>query len=286
MKDITYFVLDYNPGGDATARENLVLAVESLRERHDKTLKADFFLVNQGCAESTQRSALEYLALKNNFHYLDLRTNLGISRGINFCANVARSKYVCLVTSDCVITHGMDSALVDYLEREPKCLLAMPMSDKSDVPYQQFVPAEPYGAARVAINQPTVAPVIAHEFSVAIWPRRAFDLVGYYNEKYKACFENMSWALNCYLSGYDVAVVGTAFAWHFHGGCRKSGAAAHAYDGYIKMDGEYDQTKLRLIWNEEWPGINWEALYRPENLTGTRSQTTFRKLPYIQNVDY
>lgn len=286
IKDITYFVLDFNPVGDKVARENLTLAVETLRDRHDKALAADFFLVNQGSQHSTHRSALEYLALQNDFHYLDLRTNLGISRGINFCVNVARSRYVCLVTSDCIVTRGMDTNLVSYLEREPKCLLAMPLSQKSDVDYQQFIPKEQYGAADVEINQPSISPVIAHEFSVAMWPKRAFDIVGYYNERFKACFENLDWALRCYLSGHNTAIIGNSFVWHYHGGCRKSGAAAHTYDGYIKMDSEYDQTKLRPIWDEEWPGINWDTLYRPQRLKGPRPNIPWKKLGYIQDVNY
>lgn len=289
--DVAYFILDYNPQADVKAALKLGAAIRSIVENRDQSLSAEFFVVSQGCQDETHRKILLKNATDHGFHLLDLRTNVGISRGINLVARLSRAKYVCMVSSDCVITQGMDAKLIAALQADPKCQLAIPLSQKSELGYQQHVPPQSFGDRNVPVDEPDRT-CITYEFSVAMWPREAFENVGYYDERWKACYENIDWGLRAWLLGYNVKIVGSAFAWHSHGGCIKSGARNHTYDGYIEMNGSFDQSRVATLWDAKWHklpidlyGINHAPcqLMNPEAFLKEGGRLA---LSYVQEVGY
>jgi len=280
MIDITYGVLNYNPNQDAIATKSYTEAVESLYNNRDPVFKSDVYLIDQG----SQPDVTEQLARKFNFHSILLRKNVGISRGINLIANLARSKYVSLVTSDIVFHKGTDTRLVTQCELNPDIYQICPVSDNTSLDHQ---------LGWAANENATLVDCLAQELTVQFWPYKVFDSIGYFDERWKACYENMDFALRIFASGGRVVIDPGAFCNHRHSMCVKSGARNHTYDGYIYMPNGFNQEFLTNMWNKKWPHINsYVNLY--SRLTNSEILRSKIKelygdniyLPYRQEVNY
>lgn len=286
MIDVTFGVLNYNPGLDAAATAAYIAAVESLAANRSKSLTSEVYLIDQ----ASQPELTEQLARRYGFHAITLRRNVGISRGINLLANMARGQYVSLVTSDVTFTSGLDDTLIAALRADPKIYQICPVSDNASLAHQRLLQAHPDGMLIENVSQ---------ELTIQFWPRSVFDEIGYFDEQWKACYENLDFTLRAFLNGGHVIVHQGAFCHHEHNMTSKSGAFESAYDNYMEMPkGPHSITArhaiLKNMWDAKWPDLDrYLNIYDTftQNMGQTRAAMfhAYSKnvyLPYVQEVAY
>lgn len=281
MIDVSYGILNFNPGNDTRATDALVVACETLAANRSKLFTSEVFLIDQ----NSQPEIIESLARRLGFHAITLRSNVGISRGINLLANIARGEFVSLVTSDVTFTPGLDDTLVSALRADPKIYQICPVSDVSSLDHQR---------APAAREDGILVENIVQELTIQFWPRTVFDKIGYFDERWKACYENMDFALRAFLEGGRIVVHQGAFCHHEHNGTTKSGAIHHAYDGYLSMPNGLTHDLLMQMWRNKWPNLE-RYMNHYDTFTKDMGQTRAAMfhayshnvyLPYIQEVAY
>lgn len=279
--DVTYGVLNFNPEQHADATKAYVAAVETLANNRSVNLSSEVYLIDQG----SQPELTEVMARANGFHAILLKKNIGISRGINLLANMARGQFVSLVTSDVTFTPGLDDTLVAALRADPTIYQICPVSDNGSLAHQRYDRAREDG---ILVDN------LVQELTIQFWPRAVFEKIGYFDERWKACYENMDFALRCFLEGGRVVTHQGAFCTHEHNGCTKSGAINHAYEGYIDMPNGLDHGPIRQIWNNKWPDLDrymniYETFMSDMGQTRAAMFHAYSKnvyLPYVQEVGY
>lgn len=276
IPDISYLILNYNPDGEHQAASILESTIDGFYERKSKKLTSDVFLLDQGSVQSHRSWLLEKQACYN-FSTILLNRNIGISGAINLFIRLSRSPVLALITSDVLITSGMDEDLFHKAQIDD-IFQVTPFTDKSDLDYQVWIPNEPFGTANVDLNPlrkqktmlldkilgkqtPSYIRVIASELNVMFWRREIFDKVGYFDERWKACYENNDFSLRCFLAGGCTAVSLDSFVWHHHKVTEKNKAREKTYAGYI--DDCWPQ-EIRRLWDEKWPKLDsYIKIYGP-----------------------
>ncbi|MFO7570815.1 MAG: glycosyltransferase [Smithellaceae bacterium] len=268
ISDISYLILNYNPQDESEAASVLEATIDALYVRKSKKLKADIFLLDQGSIPRHQRR-LQELQAKYSFSLMLSNRNLGISGAINWFVRTCKSPVIGLITSDVLITEGMDEDLFHKAQID-EVFQVTPFTDKSDLPYQVWIPAEPFGAGRVdmaALRKEQASlwdkltgraakpylRVLASELNVMFWRRDIFDKVGYFDERWQACYENNDFSLRCFLAGGCTAVSLDSFVWHYHKMTEKSKARETCYKDYIE---ENWPEEIRRRWDEKWPALD------------------------------
>lgn len=278
--DITFGVLNYNPDNNADAEWALNSCLSSFAASKSK-YSHEVYVIDQGSTLHSQQKLVTTYANELGWRSILLEKNVGISRGINMLARIARGQYICLITSDVIFTPGLDAILIDSLKSNPNLWQVCPASDNSELAHQR----SQYQKSGLAYT------LAAQELTVQMWPRKVFETIGYFDERWKACFENMDFALRIFLAGGNVAVNHDAYCPHKHAMSVKSGARNKTYDGYIHMPNGFNQEILHGMWNAKWPGLSWSSLYAPppNELERTRLRGLYHKniyLDYVQNVGY
>lgn len=277
--DVTYGVLNYNPNNDPIAKKHFLACVESLAHNRSDHFKSEVYLIDQGGPEE-QSELITYAAKTFGFQAITLRSNVGISRGINLLANIARGKYISLVTSDTIFPKYLDIRMIDILSRNSDIYQICPASYKAGISYQCY-----------EANKNTLIKCLGQELTIQFWPRSTFEKIGFFEEKFKAKYENLDYALRAYIHGGYVAIDHTSVCEHVHNMTSKNGSINHAYDGYISKEA-IDRGILKSIWDSKWLGLDWNMLYNPSILTEQFRETlkiSYSQnihLPYIQNVGY
>jgi len=287
MIDISYGILHYNPSSDEGARVAFLNAVESLAINRNSRFSSEVTIIDQGNPNVEVQAGYE-IANHYGFNFIALPSNVGISRGINLIARSARGKYVSLVTSDTIFTKGLDTILVDSLECDPSIWQICPRSNKSSFKEQQYETDLPFGTYDVVTGQEGTVSRLAQELTIQFWPRHVFDRIGYFDERWKACYENLDYALRIILAGGDVHISHEAFCWHIHNMTTKNGSINKAYNGYIAMDG-IDHSVLNRMWAQKWNNTDKEILYGNRNnieIFLDLSKPVYKYIPFIQNVGY
>lgn len=295
IPDITYFVLDYNPNHLDKESYWLRECLQSLHDNTSDSLSKVVYVISQGNNadhENFVMDASRYLG----FNTLCMRQNLGISRGINYCVQMSRSPVIALVTSDTVLTKGMDVDLWHKIMMTKNIVHATPLTQKSDIPYQQFAVQEEFGTDIVELSGICDVSCIAYELTVNFWSKKIFDEIGFFDERWKACYENIDFALRCFMKGGENIISGSSFVWHRHGTCYHNGLLNNAYDGYMnnEMPHGLDHTVLRRIWNSKWPLVdNIIDIYQPLGQKSNEQRESLLynfkhniHLPYRQDVGY
>lgn len=287
MIDVTYGILHYNPNANKEAEQAYIDAVASFFDNCNPSIKKEVYLIDQ----ASQPDLTKDLANKFDCNSILMSRNVGISRGINFIANLSRGKYVSLITSDVIFEKEVDNTLLSELETNTHIYQICPVSDNASNAFQK--------AACLNSNGKIIENTITQELTIQYWPKSVFDeKIGFYDERWKACFENIDFALRSYMHGGTVAVSQKAFCKHKLGMCIKSGARNQAYDGYIHMPNSFNQEVLHAMWSKKWHGLqnflDWSALYEPDNFKNnfelrTKLNLAFWQnlyLPYIQKISY
>lgn len=284
MIDISYGILNYNPNFDKAALKNYIDAVDSLAKNRSNIFKSEVYLIDQ----ASQPELTHQLAHKYRFNAVALSANVGISRGINYLANVARGEYISLVTSDVTFTPGLDETLVSALRSDCEIYQICPTSDNSSLDHQRADGPKLDGELIENITQ---------ELTIQFWPRTTFEKIGYFDERWKACYENMDYALRTFIDGGKTIIHTGAFCHHEHNSCTKNGSINHTYDGYLDIADGFSHEPLMRMWRTKWYGldnfVSWNGLYK--NIISDTSE--IRKalldtymhnvyLPYVQDVVY
>lgn len=201
----------------------------------------------------------------------------------------------------------MDEDLFNKVQIE-EIYQATPFTDKSDLDYQCWLPTESFGADQVNLTdlqsqkaslierllgrqKKTYIRVIGSELNVMFWRREVFDRVGYFDERWKACYENNDFSLRCFMAGGCTAVSLDSFVWHYHKVTEKSRAREKTYAGYI--DNCWPQ-EIRRLWDEKWPDLDsYIKIYDPlKNKTITDYPKLLKQfahnihLPFEENKVY
>lgn len=278
--DITYGILNFNPQNHLDAERALRQCIESFEANTSGSLTKEVYLIDQASDHNHQQSLLASYANKNGWRTLFLDRNVGISRGVNLLARIARGEYICLVTSDVEFTRDLDTSLRQTLRHHPGVWQVCPASDNSELEHQR----------RGYLEHGLAYTLAAQELTVQMWPRTTFDRIGYFDERWKACFENMDFALRIFLAGGRIAVSHDAFCPHKHAMSVKSGARNQTYNDYIRMPNGFNQELLHELWDKKWPGVQWKSLYlTPPYSMLSRMREVFKDniyLDYVQNVGY
>lgn len=288
MIDISYGILHYNPAGDELARNAFLDCVDSLALNKDPRYSCEVTIIDQGNPWIEVEAGLG-IAKKYGFNFVSLPKNVGISRGINTIVRSARGKYISLVTSDTIFTHGLDTKLITSLENNHNIWQICPLSDRSSFSEQRCYTDLTFGTSEVPTGLEGTFSRLAQELTIQFWPRITFERVGYFDERWKACYENLDYALRIALSGGDVHIDSSAFCWHIHNMTTKNGSINSAYKDYINMDG-IDHTKLDQMWRNKWR-LDKDILYgdlqrAKKNITHLIDSRSIIYMPYIQNVGY
>lgn len=224
IPDITYLILNYNPSGEIVAQDVLGVTIDSFYARKSKRIACDVFLLDQG-ANAAHRQWLVEQQNRYGFSSMLLNGNIGISGAINRVARFSRSPVVALITSDVIVTTGMDEDLFEKVQI-PEVYQATPFTDKSDVGYQVWQPKEEFGSDNLDLgplkkkgesffgklftdNCANYLRCIGCELNVMFWRRSVFDKIGYFDERWKACYENNDFSLRCFLDGGALQSVAT-----------------------------------------------------------------------------
>ncbi len=305
IPDITYLILNYNPDGEAMARGVLEKTLEAFYARKSPRLRSDVYLLDQGSPPEHRHWLVEQQA-RYGFSTFLLNRNIGISRALNLLVRTAKAPVFALITSDVVVTSGMDEDLFSKVQIE-EVYQAAPFADKSDVAHQVWLPREPYGTDfpdLTALKRKEDSLIgrlfgrqrrgylryIGAEFNVMFWRREIFDRVGYFDERWKAAYENNDFSLRCFLAGGCTALSLDAFVWHYHKVTEKNDSREQAYD---HCQGDWRQ-EMRRIWDEKWPDVErFVPIYKPLGDRTVEDFPAFRKrfrdnlyLPYDQTIDY
>jgi GT2 family glycosyltransferase len=305
IPDITYLILNYNPAGEQGATEILGTVVDTFYKRKSKSLTCEVFLLDQGSPESHRRWLIDKQS-KYGFSAVLLNSNIGISGALNFFVRTRKSPVMGFITSDVLITSGMDEDLFNKVQI-PEVYQATPFTDKSDLDYQVWHPKAEFGAdyldltdlkkrenslfeKLISKRKRGYLRYVGVEFNVMFWRREIFDEVGYFDERWKAHYENNDFSLRCFLAGGCTALSLDSFVWHYHKVTEKNKAREQCF-AYL---GDDWLQKLRRIWDEKWPSLNnYIDIYKPlkeKNIIHyPKLYERFKDnvhLPYEQNVDY
>lgn len=249
--DITFGVLNYNPNNHPDAQDALTKCLVSLYQNKNRDLSSEVYIIDQGSINDKQQYVINYAIQSFGWRSIFLDRNVGISRGINLLARIARGNHICLVTSDTEFSKGLDTTLINDLKQNPNVWQICPASDNASLDYQR----QGYQSHDLAYR------LAAQELTIQMWPRKTFETIGYFDERWKACFENMDYALRIFMAGGNIAVSHNAFCHHDLGMSMKTGARDKSYDGYINMPNGFNQDILHSMWNKKWSGVNWKSLY-------------------------
>jgi GT2 family glycosyltransferase len=276
IPDISYLILNFNPDGEKKAEEVLTATIDTFYQRKSKNLKCDVLLLDQGTVHS-HRKWLQEKQSQYKFSALFLDKNIGISGAINLFVRMSKSPVLGLITSDVLVTSGMDEDLFNKVQIE-EIFQATPFTDKSDVDYQVWLPKESFGSEHVDLTglrkhkasflnsllrrpQKTYLRVAACELNVMFWRREVFEKIGYFDERWKACYENNDFSLRCFLAGGCTAISMDSFVWHFHQMTHKNKAREKLYKKYID---DCWQQETRRLWDEKWPDLkSYIEIYDP-----------------------
>jgi len=305
IPDITYLVLNYNPEGEETAYRVLEQTLQAFYERKSTRLRGDVYLLDQG-SPARHRGRLLELQSRYDLSVILLNRNLGISRAVNFLVRTAKSPVFALVTSDVIVTSGMDEDLFQKVQI-PEVYQATPFTDKSDVDYQIWRPNAPYGADHPDLTELRGREVtlmgkifrrqrhgylryVGVEFNVMFWRREIFDKIGFFDERWKAAYENNDFSLRCFLAGGCTAISVDSFVWHYHKVTEKNASREQAY-AHCTQDW---RVEMRRIWDDKWPDLEgYFNIYKPLGEKTIRDFPGFHErfkgnifLPYDQKSEY
>ena len=305
IPDIAYLILNYNPDGEEKATDVLNDTIDTFYQRKSEHLKCDVFLLDQG-STLNHRSWLVEKQNRFGFSTILLNRNIGISRAINLFVRTCKSPVIGLITSDVLITTGMDEDLYEKAQI-PEVYQATPFTDKSDIDYQTWLPSKSYGYDHVDLAQlraektSLLEPLfngksknylrcIGVEFNVIFWRRSVFEKIGYFDEQWKASYENNDFSLRCFLAGGCTGISMDSFVWHYHKVTEKNQSKDKSHAGYL----DNWPKETRKIWDSKWPQMDsYINIYKPLKNKSIADYPKFYEtfkhnisLPYEQAIDY
>lgn len=250
IPDVTYVVLNYNPHNQTEhIQPRYEKTLEYLYRNSDPSINKQVIVIDQGChPEITARS--EELRKQYGFEHYILGRNVGISAGINLGFRMGRGRHIALLTYDVLLTKGCDTVCLRKLDTDPLAYHVVPLSNKSDQGPHMFRPQEPFGADVVTVPG-GVRQAIATELTVNYFSQECIRKVGFFDEKWKGCYENMDYMLRILLAGGKTIVELGAFAWHYHNTAATYIGKIQFYKDYMEGD-IFANGELNKLWKVKW----------------------------------
>lgn len=159
---------------------------------------------------------------------LTRRTNGGFAAGVNDGIRAASAPWIAVVNDDAVVEPDALRRCIDALEAAHRTTMAAaPKVVFADIEPTTLdscgVVVRPTGEAFSAgAGQPDLGQFDADTtalgpcFSTAVFRAEAFSIVGLLDERYFLYYEDIDWALRCFLSGHDTVFVPSAVVHHEH----------------------------------------------------------------------
>ncbi|MCV0439785.1 MAG: glycosyltransferase [Hydrogenophaga sp.] len=242
--------------------------MESLHANRNDSITSEVYVIDQGNWYSDYKNRLANLSMGYGFNFISLDHNQGIAGGINLAARLNRSPYLCMVTSDTTFTPELDTVLLGELEAHPDIHQITPAVDKGDVPYQVQGYTDDTDPIRC----------IAQELTIQCWKRQVFQLIGYWDERWIACYESLDYPLRMFLSGWcSAAITHKISCHHEHNTTYHNGSLADAYGG------KFDHGPLRQMWDAKWPGLDWSMMYDLGRCTEETRTSLIEQ--YVNNIE-
>ena len=273
IPDIAYLILNFNPDGEQGAQEILGKTIDSFYSRKSENITCDVCVLDQGTT-LVHREWIVEKQQQYGFSVIFLNRNIGISGAINYFVRNSKSPVVGLITSDVIITSGMDEDLYAKVQI-PEVYQALPFTDKSDLDYQTWQPKEVFGSDNINLTDLKnkrfsfmkrfsnkdaggYSRCVGAELNVMFWRKSIFDKIGYFDQRWKAGYENIDFSLRCFLGGGCTAVSRDSFAWHYHKVTEKNKAREKIYDD------DNGPEKSKNEWDKKWPDLNkYINIYKP-----------------------
>ncbi len=270
IPDITYFILDYNPRCQEEATTFLDECMSTLYYNRNNSITNEVYVIDQGNCFTAYKNTLADTCHAYDFNFVSLDQNRGISGGINLAARLSRSPHLCLVTSDTTFPLELDTVLLGELEAHQDIYQITPAVDKGDVPYQVQGYTDDTNPIRC----------ISQELTIQCWKREVFKKIGYWDERWLACYESLDYPLRLFLSGRSAAITHKIACHHEHNTTLHNGSLADAYGG------EFEHAPLRCMWDEKWPGLDWNMMYDLSQRTELVRQNLLARYLHNIKLDY
>lgn len=238
---VTYIVLNWNPFNSEHVLNRLKKSIQHLYENSDPEISKEVYVINQGSDDAGIKE-IETLRSKYKFNSVCLDDNIGISGGINFGFNIARGEIIALLTYDVYMSKGCDTSCLNMLKSNPDAYQVIPADSVSDVLAQRR-------NIKIVSNS-----IIGAELTLCYYRRESIRDVGYYDEKWKACYENLDYNLRTVLLGKKILVNHQVHIDHDHNTSNQLIGIERAYTGYISnpIGGGH----ITRWWNEKWKNID------------------------------
>jgi GT2 family glycosyltransferase len=134
------------------------------------------------------------------------------------------------------------------------------------------------------------------ELTFNFFRRSAFEKIGYFDERWKAGYENGDWGTRAFLAGLVTGISLDSFIWHYLSMAHKSLGTLKTYEGYIEMGTEHTHIPLKKMWEAKWPRYTdffpiWNCVLL-NGLTVERCPEMVEAfkhniyLPFVQEVGY
>ena len=163
---------------------------------------------------------------------LERATNGGFAAGVNDGIRAASAPWIAVVNDDAVVQPDALRLCVSALTAAPrKVLAAAPkvlFADSTDLDSCGIVVRPTGEAFSAGAGQPDLGQfdgdrtVLGPCFSTAVFRASAFSAVGLLDERYFLYYEDVDWALRCFLSGHDCVFVPAAVVHHEHAASTRS----------------------------------------------------------------
>jgi len=158
--------------------------------------------------------------------------NDGFAAGVNAGLRVCDRPFVAIVNDDAVFQDGALAACVDALDAAPDSVLAaapkVMFPDGAHIDSVGLALRSSGEAFSAGVGQPDIGQfdedraVLGPCLSAAVFRRDAFDRIGVLDERYFLYYEDVDWALRCFLSGHETLFVPSARVFHEHAATTRS----------------------------------------------------------------
>ncbi len=237
---ITYIILNWNPFSLDHIFNRLHETIKNLYDNSDKNIKKEVYIINQDYSIYAL-DKMKYLKDLYNFNIVVLDKNIGISAGINIGLNLARGKIIALLTYDVQMPIGCDVSCVNLLESSNDIYQVIPSDSVSDVISQHNS------------KESKSHSIIGAELTLTYYNRETIKNIGYYDEIWKACYENNDYNLRTVIYGKKILINNEIIIGHHHHTSGIHIGLHQAYSDYLPN--ALHDGSLTKLWTKKWPEI-------------------------------
>lgn len=228
--------------------------------------------------------AEEFIQRFPNVRFYPQSENLGFARGNNIALQHASGDYLVFMNPDTEVTRGALDTLLDFLEQHPGAAIAAPRLTLPDGQTQASCRAFPWPLSLVsaALYLPKLFPhsriLGAYRMTwfdhrhtrqvdqpmASCWasPRRAWEIIGGFDESFPILFNDVDWAWRAREAGWEVWFVAESEVKHVGGhSTQKAGAWVfrESHLGLVRFYNKDMRGRSSLLWLGKMVSwLNWK----------------------------